>query len=49
MVQIDYQSIVDVVGQIMLISVPISMLFAVSGKLANALISMVTGERRVKL
>ena len=49
MMNIDYQPIINSIGDILKIAIPIGMLFGVSGKLANALISMVFGERRVKL
>lgn len=46
---IDYQPIINTLADILQVSIPIGMLFGVSGKLARALISMVTGERRIKL
>lgn len=49
MITINYQSIIDLVAEILQVALPIALLFGISGKLVRMLISMVTGERRVKL
>lgn len=47
--EIDYQQIVNLVADVLKVSLPIALLFGISGKLARFLVSMVTGERRIKL
>lgn len=49
MMMIDYQPIINFMGELLSCALPIALLFGISGKLANFLISMVTGERRIKL
>ena len=46
---IDYQVIVNLCGEMISNALPIGLTFAISERLVNAFISIVTGERRIKL
>ena len=48
-VLIDYQVIVNLCGEMISNALPIGLTFAISERLVNAFISIVTGERRIKL
>lgn len=46
---IDYQEVVTLCAQMISVALPIGLIFGLSEKLVNGFLSMVFGERRVKL
>lgn len=47
--ELNYQTIVDMVAQIIQLALPIGIVFGLAEKLVNGFLSMAFGEKRVKL
>lgn len=47
--EINYQVIIDMIANMGIIVFPIALLMVITGKIINFFISMVRGDRRVKL